>query len=295
MNIGQFSYSTGLSIKTLRYYDSIGLLPAAEVDASSGYRSYRAAQLQDAALLRVLRASGMGTPAMRRALEHPEELEALLAQRRVELAAQRELEDWALDEAPSWQSLDVSGVETRSCEPQHWVGVAVPFDLRQSDDEEAGAAFEASFESLVNRFCSELAARKLLDGPGGAPFWMEYRSDAARPSRICVAYCLGVAEPARPDFQVDGAQVEAGTLPQRTEAFVRASMSSYVDAGAVAGAAEGASSPAERLPGGVLPPREGIALAKVAEDAGADDSFVRQRTLELEGEPVLEWSVTLSN
>lgn len=138
--IGQFSLSTGLSIKRLRYYDSIGLLPAAEVDASSGYRSYRASQMRDDAPLRVLRASGMGVPEMRRALEHPEELDALLAQRRAELAAQRELEDWALDQAPSWQTIDVSVVGTRSCEAEHWVGVVVPIDMREGEaGEEADA------------------------------------------------------------------------------------------------------------------------------------------------------------
>ncbi|MDN5562453.1 MULTISPECIES: MerR family DNA-binding transcriptional regulator [Luteococcus] len=39
IGIGEFSHGTGLNIKTLRYYHDIGLLPAAHVDDSNGYRS----------------------------------------------------------------------------------------------------------------------------------------------------------------------------------------------------------------------------------------------------------------
>lgn len=39
IGIGEFSHGTGLNIKTLRYYNDIGLLPAAHVDDFNGYRS----------------------------------------------------------------------------------------------------------------------------------------------------------------------------------------------------------------------------------------------------------------
>ncbi len=43
--IGDFARLTRLSVKTLRYYDEIGLLPAAEIDRFTSYRYYTAAQL----------------------------------------------------------------------------------------------------------------------------------------------------------------------------------------------------------------------------------------------------------
>ena len=43
--IGDFARLTRLSVKTLRYYDEIGLLPAAQTDRFTSYRYYTAAQL----------------------------------------------------------------------------------------------------------------------------------------------------------------------------------------------------------------------------------------------------------
>jgi DNA-binding transcriptional MerR regulator len=55
MNIGEFARQSGLSANALRLYDELGPLPPAEVDASSGYRFYRAAQLEQARLIAALR------------------------------------------------------------------------------------------------------------------------------------------------------------------------------------------------------------------------------------------------
>lgn len=45
LKIGEFAKLSGISIKTLRHYDAIGLLQPDAVDASSGYRFYSEAQL----------------------------------------------------------------------------------------------------------------------------------------------------------------------------------------------------------------------------------------------------------
>jgi len=57
--IGRFSEMTRLSIKALRLYDEIGLLPPAHVDASSGYRYYALSQANAAEAVRILRAVDM--------------------------------------------------------------------------------------------------------------------------------------------------------------------------------------------------------------------------------------------
>lgn len=44
--IGEFSALTGLSVKTLRYYDEINLLKPSNVDSYTNYRYYTAEELQ---------------------------------------------------------------------------------------------------------------------------------------------------------------------------------------------------------------------------------------------------------
>jgi DNA-binding transcriptional MerR regulator len=56
--IGEFARLAGVPIKTLRYYDAIGLLSPASVDARTQYRLYASRQLQDVANIRALKALG---------------------------------------------------------------------------------------------------------------------------------------------------------------------------------------------------------------------------------------------
>jgi DNA-binding transcriptional MerR regulator len=55
MPIGRFSRLTGLTVKALRHYDELGLLPPAAVDHETGYRSYSSAQVGRAEWIRTLR------------------------------------------------------------------------------------------------------------------------------------------------------------------------------------------------------------------------------------------------
>ena len=55
LRIGEFSRASFLSVKALRAYHESGLLVPAEVDRLTGYRSYTAAQLTDATIIRRLR------------------------------------------------------------------------------------------------------------------------------------------------------------------------------------------------------------------------------------------------
>lgn len=62
LTIGAFSRRSGLSISALRFYDRAGLLPPAEVDATTGYRLYDESQLPEAELIRDLRRLEMSLP-----------------------------------------------------------------------------------------------------------------------------------------------------------------------------------------------------------------------------------------
>lgn len=63
--IGEFAELGGVSTKTLRYYDEIGLLRPVGVDARTRYRRYTAAQLKDLASILALRDLGLSLPEIR--------------------------------------------------------------------------------------------------------------------------------------------------------------------------------------------------------------------------------------
>lgn len=93
--IGQFARLTRLSVKQLRHYDEIGLLRPACVDATTGYRYYRAAQARTAMSIGLLRSLDVPLPVVGQVLAGTEgalesvhgSLEAELARRRRTLAS----------------------------------------------------------------------------------------------------------------------------------------------------------------------------------------------------------------
>ena len=54
-SIGEFSQITGLSVKTLRFYDEKGLLRPARVDPGTGYRYYNNASVDRARMVARMR------------------------------------------------------------------------------------------------------------------------------------------------------------------------------------------------------------------------------------------------
>lgn len=82
LRIGEFSRACWLSIKALRAYHESGLLVPAEVDPQSGFRSYAASQLLDAAAIRRMRDLDMPLDAIRAVLDarDPEVTRKVLAE-----------------------------------------------------------------------------------------------------------------------------------------------------------------------------------------------------------------------
>ena len=72
MSIGDFSRMTFLSVKALRHYHEVGLLPPAEIDPATGYRRYEAAQVPAAQVIRRLRELGMSLGDVRAVIEAPD-------------------------------------------------------------------------------------------------------------------------------------------------------------------------------------------------------------------------------
>ncbi len=92
--IGDFSKLSQVSVKTLRYYDEIGLLKPSEIDRFTGYRYYSASQLSRLNRILLLKDLGLSLEQIGRLLQSdlpPEQLRGMLKLRRAEI--ERSIED----------------------------------------------------------------------------------------------------------------------------------------------------------------------------------------------------------
>lgn len=86
-SIGEFARLGGVSVRTLRHYDEIGLLLPATVDPDTGYRGYLAPQLTQLNRIMALKELGLSLTQTRRLLDGitVEELGGMLIMRRAQL------------------------------------------------------------------------------------------------------------------------------------------------------------------------------------------------------------------
>jgi len=86
-SIGEFSRLGGVSVRTLRHYDEIGLLRPATVDPDTGYRGYSAQQLGQLNRIMALKELGLSLTQARRLLNGItlDELRGMLMLRRAQL------------------------------------------------------------------------------------------------------------------------------------------------------------------------------------------------------------------
>jgi len=91
LSIGDFAKHAGLSVRMLRHYDQLGLLPPAAVDPATGYRSYSATQFPRVNRLVALKDLGFTLEQVGLILDGgigPDELRGMLRLREAELAEQ---------------------------------------------------------------------------------------------------------------------------------------------------------------------------------------------------------------
>ena len=94
--IGDFSKLSQVSVKTLRYYDEIGLLKPGEIDRFTGYRYYSASQLSRLNRILLLRDLGLSLDQIGRLLQDdlpPAQLRGMLKLRRAEIERSIEEEE----------------------------------------------------------------------------------------------------------------------------------------------------------------------------------------------------------
>ena len=91
MKIGDFARENGVSARTLRYYDEIGLLRPDRTDPQTGYRDYGAAAAARLADIRFYQTAGFPLEEIPHLLALPEEARlAALARQREQLVCQRD-------------------------------------------------------------------------------------------------------------------------------------------------------------------------------------------------------------
>ena len=94
--IGDFSKLSQVSVKTLRYYDEIGLLKPSEIDRFTGYRYYAASQLSRLNRILLLKGLGLSLDQIGRLLQSdlpPDQLRGMLKLRRAEIERSIEEEE----------------------------------------------------------------------------------------------------------------------------------------------------------------------------------------------------------
>lgn len=91
VSIGEFARLGRVSVRMLRHYDALGLLPPSAVDPTTGYRSYHVHQLQRLNRITALTSLGFGLDQIGAIVDDrvpPPDLHEVLVLRRTELQAQ---------------------------------------------------------------------------------------------------------------------------------------------------------------------------------------------------------------
>ena len=89
--IGEFSRFSQVTVKTLRYYDKLGLLKPAKVDRFTGYRYYSASQLPRINRILALKDLGLSLDQIAQLLEDdlsPDQIRGILRLKQVEIQEQ---------------------------------------------------------------------------------------------------------------------------------------------------------------------------------------------------------------
>ncbi|MFE7647706.1 MerR family transcriptional regulator [Streptomyces phaeoluteigriseus] len=222
LTIGAFAARARLSAKALRLYDRLGLLAPAQVDEVSGYRYYRAGQVERARLVAMLRQLDMPLARIAEVVdaadgaEAAERLAAYWAGVETRIAAQRTLTEYLRARLSGRNSEMYGTFEVETVEVPAQVVIT---EKRHALADELPAWIGASLGRL------EEAARA-CGGVAGAPF-VVYHSEVTTESDGPVESCVPVADEAAARAWAagrgHGREVAVLVEPARRLAFTRIS------------------------------------------------------------------------
>jgi DNA-binding transcriptional MerR regulator len=205
--IGQFAQLAKVSVRTLRHYDDVGLLHPAHVDASSGYRSYEAAQLPTLNRIIVLKDLGFTLAEITRMVESGvsnEQLVGMLRLRQAEAERAADEERRRLSRVAARIQLlqgdpamtdEQAAIVVKPLDTMHVATASEPTDSFDDD-------FSPIFDRLYGRVFGELARAGVAPSGPHAAFYEE-RADG----RIDVVAAVPIA---------DGAGVDTSVVALRT-------------------------------------------------------------------------------
>ncbi|WP_176605556.1 MerR family transcriptional regulator [Embleya hyalina] len=249
LGIGDFARATGLTVKALRWYDEQGVLVPADVDPGTRYRRYAVGQLEQAGVVRALRAAGVPLAEVRIAVAGGGSPQQALHARREAVRVERAREDRALAAAERVLAGTESrhDVRSRPTRAQAWVGVVEYVATPGAGTEPAGAGAGvgagssagagvgagagagsgpvvagadgtvADADVAVEEALFDLYASLAADGitPTG-PFWLDLGRPAADAGAE-VVLCLPLSAPAPDGWFVPGRRTVAGVRPAGRE------------------------------------------------------------------------------
>jgi DNA-binding transcriptional MerR regulator len=191
--IGDFAKYGRVSVRMLRHYDAIGLLPPARVDAASGYRFYEAAQLARLNRIVALKDLGLRLDAIRSILDEQVSVEQLRGMLRLR---QSELESQLTGTAIRLRQVEarLRVIESEGAMPSKDVVLKSLPPVRVAEVTAIAASYEPQdigpvITPLYERLCALLSAADVMPvGPGLA------RYEDAPDGGIVVHAAMPVAE-----------------------------------------------------------------------------------------------------
>ncbi|WP_166355918.1 MerR family transcriptional regulator [Phytoactinopolyspora limicola] len=211
-SIGDFARHGRVSVRMLRHYDAIGLLNPSRVDASTGYRWYRAEQLNHLNRIVALKDLGFRLEQIRTMLDEKvsaDELRAMLALRRAELETQIQADRARLAEVDARLTI----IEMEWGMPTDILVKRIPA-VRVAELTATAASFAPdAIGPVIQPLFEELCVR--LDRAGVTPTGpsLAYYDDASATDGIVVHAALPVD--VEPDSRLD---VEIVDLPEIEQA-----------------------------------------------------------------------------
>ena len=160
MQIKEFAELTGVSVRTLHYYDEIGLLKPSEVDAQTGYRFYDEKSLERMQEILFYRELDFSLKTIGHIISSPDydKQQALSCQRQLLLAKKERLERLidALDGLGKGEDLmknEYEDLKNQYAEEvkQRWGNTAAykEFEQRHTDYNKAAVLLDAVFEEFA--------------------------------------------------------------------------------------------------------------------------------------------------
>lgn len=162
MQIKEFAELTGVSVRTLHYYDEIGLLKPSEVDVQTGYRFYDEKSLERMQEILFYRELDFSLKTIRQIISSPDydKQQALTRQRKLLLAKKERLEQliMAIDSVEKGEGFMKTKNEYEDLKNQYseeakqrWGNTAAykEFEQRHTDYNQAAVLLDAVFEEFA--------------------------------------------------------------------------------------------------------------------------------------------------